>query len=100
MAMLEGYGTRMLLNELTAEAGFRPRLVFESMELTTVAGLVTAGLGVALLPLDDPNLRLPVMAVIPLATTCARELGVVWASGAELSPPVAAFLEFMTEHAG
>lgn len=70
------------------------------MELTTVAGLVTAGLGVALLPLDDPNLRLPGMAVIPLATTRSRELGVVWASGAKLSPPVAAFLEFMTEHAG
>ena len=98
--MLEGYGTRLLLNELTAAAGFRPRLVFESMELTTVAGLVTAGLGVALLPLDDPNLRLPGMAVIPLATTRSRELGVVWASGAKLSPPVAAFLEFMTEHAG
>ena len=100
VAMLEGYGTRLLLNELTAAAGFRPRLVFESMELTTVAGLVTAGLGVALLPLDDPNLRLPGMAVIPLATTRSRELGVVWASGAKLSPPVAAFLEFMTEHAG
>ena len=43
---------------------------------------------------------LPGMAVIPLATTRSRELGVVWASGAKLSPPVAAFLEFMTEHAG
>lgn len=97
VAMLEGYGTRVLLNELTAEAGFRPQLVFESMELTTVAGLVTAGLGVALLPLDDPNLRLPGMAVIPLATTRARELGVVWTSGVEPAPPVAAFLQFVRE---
>ncbi|MGO1949061.1 MAG: LysR family transcriptional regulator [Mycobacteriaceae bacterium] len=100
VAMLEGYGTRLLLDELAADAGFRPRLVFESMELTTVAGLVTAGLGVALLPLDDPNLRLPGMAVVPLATTRSRELGIVWESGAELVPPVAAFLEFVEGRRG
>lgn len=120
VAMLEGFGTRILLDQLTADAGFRPRLVFESMELTTVAGLVTAGLGVALLPLDDPNLRLPGMSVIPLRTQRRRELGIVWAAGAgtgdgvvsgrgtagvagaagrgtagELPPPVQGFLDFV-----
>ena len=57
IGMLPGYGTRMLLDALADDAGFSPHLVFESMELTTVAGLVAAGLGVALLPLDDPYLQ-------------------------------------------
>lgn len=51
IGMLAGYGTRMLLDSMAQEAGFTPRLVFESMELSTVAGLVEAGLGCALLPL-------------------------------------------------
>jgi DNA-binding transcriptional LysR family regulator len=101
VAMLDGFGTRILLDQLSADAGFRPRLVFESMELTTVAGLVSAGLGVALLPLEDPNLRLPGMAVIPLRTQRRRELGIVWTaggadiSGAALPPPVQGFLDFV-----
>ncbi|AGP29870.1 LysR family transcriptional regulator [Corynebacterium terpenotabidum] len=93
VAMLEGFGTRMILDQLSEDAGFRPRLVFESMELTTVAGLVSAGLGVALLPVDDPNLQLPGVRVIPLRTGRQRELGVVWSATAELSPPVASFLD-------
>lgn len=54
IGMLPGYGTRMLLDALAAKAGFSPQLVFESMELTTVAGLVDAGLGTALLPSTTP----------------------------------------------
>lgn len=95
VAMLEGFGTRIILDQLSEEAGFRPTLVFESMELTTVAGLVSAGLGVALLPLDDPNLRLPGMRVIPLETERRRELGVVWSAHREPPAPVAMFLDFV-----
>jgi hypothetical protein len=56
---------------------------------------------VALLPLEDPNLRLPGMAVIPLRTQRRRELGIVWTaggadiSGAALPPPVQGFLDFV-----
>lgn len=95
VAMLEGFGTRLLLDVLAAEHGFRPRLVFESMELTTVAGLVTAGLGVALLPLGDPNLQMAGMSVIPLETARVRELGIVWPGHRAAPPPVAGFLDFV-----
>ena len=72
-----------------------------------MAGLVTAGLGVALLPMGDPNLQMEGMSVIPLDTDRVRELGVVWAAGggggggggssapAAPVPPVAGFLEFV-----
>ncbi|MFH0411429.1 LysR family transcriptional regulator [Corynebacterium sp. L4756] len=92
IGMLPGYGTRMLLDALAAEAGFVPRLVFESMELTTVTGLVEAGLGCALLPLDDPYLN--ATNLIPLEPVRYRELGAVWRSGDD-APPVAQFRAFI-----
>lgn len=92
IGMLPGYGTRMLLDVLAEGAGFTPHLVFESMELTTVAGLVAAGLGVALLPLDDPYLQ--VGSLIPLTPPAYRELGLVWRAGDD-APPVQQFREFI-----
>ena len=94
IGMLPGYGTRMLLDALADSAGFSPRLVFESMELTTVAGLVAAGLGSALLPLDDPYLQ--VGNLVPLQPPAYRELGLVWTKGDE-APPVAQFRDFIVE---
>lgn len=93
IGMLPGYGTRMLLDALATEAGFTPRLVFESMELTTVAGLVTAGLGCALLPLDDPYLGAE--NLVPIEPPRYRELGLVWKPGAP-APPVDRFRAFVT----
>lgn len=95
VAMLPGYGTRMLLDELAEEAGFRPRLVFESMELSTMAGLVCAGLGVALLPLGDPNLVMEGMSLIPLRESRERELGMVWRVDSSRAPAADAFREFV-----
>lgn len=92
IGMLPGYGTRMLLDALAAEAGFAPRLIFESMELTTVAGLVTAGLGCALLPLDDPYLGAE--NLVPIDPPRYRELGLVWKPGSP-APPVDQFREFV-----
>lgn len=90
IAMLPGYGTRLLLDSLADDAGFRPRLVFESMELTTVAGLVSAGLGVALLPIDDPFLSGTDIVLRPIAPAAHRELGMIRRRAAEMTPPVAA----------
>ena len=82
----------MLLDSLASEAGFTPRLVFESMELTTVAGLVAAGLGSALLPLDDPYLK--ARNPVPLQPAAYRELGLVWREGDD-APPVEHFKDFV-----
>ncbi|MBC2681436.1 LysR family transcriptional regulator [Corynebacterium sp. 4HC-13] len=97
VAMLPGYGTRMLLDELTARAGFRPKLVFESMELTTLAGLVSAGLGVAVLPLGDRNIVIPGMELIPLKEKRERELGMVWRRKASPALAAEAFQEFVSQ---
>lgn len=99
IAMLPGYGTRLLLDELTAAAGFRPRLIFESMELTTVAGLVSAGLGIALLPIDDPFLSVTNIVLRPIAPAAHRELGAIHKRG-EPAPPIAALLADIRRLAG
>ncbi|RNE50019.1 LysR substrate-binding domain-containing protein [Corynebacterium alimapuense] len=95
VGMLPGYGTRLLLDRISAGFGFSPRLVFESMELTTVAGLVSAGLGVALLPLDDPYLAPTGIVLRPLDPPEHRELGLVWRADAESAPPIDQFREFV-----
>lgn len=97
IGMLPGYGTRMLLDDLAAAAGVTPRFVFESMELTTVAGLVEAGLGSALLPLEDPYLQ--ARNVIPLDPPAHRELGLVWRPGDD-APAVAQFRDFVCQAEG
>ena len=47
-----GYGVRTLTDSLLRDAGVTARYAFESDELSTAAGLVAAGLGVAVLPSD------------------------------------------------
>ncbi|MFC8527534.1 LysR family transcriptional regulator [Nocardia sp. NPDC057227] len=84
IAMRHGYGMRRLLDELAAAAGLHPRIAFESSDLVTVTGLVAAGLGVALVPLEDPPpgaTPSPAVAKVPLADPGAvREVGLVWAA--------------------
>ncbi|WP_460490666.1 LysR substrate-binding domain-containing protein, partial [Corynebacterium nasicanis] len=96
IGMLPGYGTRLLLDRIAGDLGFSPHLVFESMELTTVAGLVSAGLGVALLPLDDPYLAPRGIVLRPLDPPQHRELGLVWRAGVQEAPPVDQFRRFVT----
>ncbi|WGZ78580.1 LysR family transcriptional regulator [Arthrobacter sp. EM1] len=54
VAMGPGYGMRSLTDALFREAGFRPRIAFESQDTHTARGLVSAGLGVSILPPGGP----------------------------------------------
>lgn len=91
VCMRSGYGLRTLADQLCDGAGFMPRVVIETGQLSIVHGMVRSGVGVALLP------RLAATGaehVVPVADPEARrELGVVWRRSALDSPPVAAFLE-------
>ena len=91
VCMRSGYGLRELADQLCAEAGFTPRVVIETGQLSIVHGMVRSGVGVALLP------RLAAVGAehtVPVSDPVARrELGVVWRPTALESPPVAAFLD-------
>ncbi|MDN6513789.1 MAG: LysR substrate-binding domain-containing protein, partial [Acidipropionibacterium jensenii] len=53
-------------------------VTYESDELSTLVGLVVAGVGVALLPAGDPHLQLAGTVFVPLLTERTREVGLVW----------------------
>ena len=69
------------------EAGFRPRIAFESQDAHTVRGLVSAGLGVSILPPGGTGPGSDAIAragglgwvEIPLESELAfREIGMAW----------------------
>jgi LysR family transcriptional regulator, transcription activator of glutamate synthase operon len=92
VAMQSGFGMRRLLDELCAAAQFQPRIVLESANLTTTAGLVAAGLGIGLLPIDGSEYA-PGVSVLPLADADAyRDVGMIWNSGRPLSRPARNFI--------
>ncbi|RQO41210.1 LysR family transcriptional regulator [Variovorax sp. KBW07] len=53
-----GIGLYWKVQDLCAKAGFRPRMVQEAREASTIAGLVAAGVGIALVPSDTRCIQL------------------------------------------
>jgi DNA-binding transcriptional LysR family regulator len=106
VAMGPGYGMRSLTDAMFREAGFRPRIAFESQDSHTVRGLVSAGLGVSILPPgggSGPGLAAGTgdlgWVEIPLESELAyREIGLAWRErrGRDSEPdPVRLFRELV-----
>ncbi|WP_433680024.1 LysR family transcriptional regulator [Nocardia sp. CA-119907] len=103
ITMPTGFGMRRILEELCAAANIRPRIAFESTDLVTVAGLVAAGLGVAVLPLEDPipaTGALSGLVTVPLADAGAvRDVGLIWSATVPPSDAVRRFRDFTEDWA-
>ena len=108
VAMGPGYGMRSLTDALFREAGFRPRIAFESQDSHTARGLVSAGLGVSILPPGGlaPGRHTPAqpgeLGWVELALDSRlafREIGLAWRErrgGADAEPdPVRLFRELV-----
>ncbi|WP_410674209.1 LysR family transcriptional regulator [Amycolatopsis sp. cmx-4-68] len=80
-----GYALRETTERLCAEAGFAPRVGFEGDEVETLRGLVTAGLGVAVLPLPH-TAAFPAPHLELTDVDAARDIGLAWAAGRNLPP--------------
>ncbi|GAB3145021.1 LysR family transcriptional regulator [Amycolatopsis sp. NPDC004378] len=80
-----GYALRETTERLCAEAGFSPRIGFEGDEVETLRGLVTAGLGVSLLPLPR-SAAFPAPHLELTDVDAARDIGLAWAAGRTLPP--------------
>ncbi|HTX96658.1 MAG TPA: LysR family transcriptional regulator [Mycobacterium sp.] len=92
VAMQPGFGMRRLLDELCAAARFQPRIAVESANLTTTAGLVAAGLGISLMPIDGSDYA-PRVGLLALADADAyRDVGMIWNSTRPLSRPARDFI--------
>jgi DNA-binding transcriptional LysR family regulator len=61
-----GIGLYWQVLRLCASAGFQPRIVREVQELTTIVGLVDAGVGIAIVPADTRSIHLEGVAYVSL----------------------------------
>ncbi|MEH7307451.1 LysR family transcriptional regulator [Neobacillus drentensis] len=95
----EGFIFREQVVQACNAAGFSPRIAFEGKDIDALKGLVSAGLGVALMPemtLVDNTPRSTV--VIPISdTNLTRTVGVIYPTQRKLLPTEALFYQFLLE---
>jgi len=96
IVLKEGQGFRKMTMELCMNAGFMPRIVFESNNMETVQSLVATGMGVTLVPhfiARAPRSEF-VPVYLPLAAPApTRTLVIAYRRGRYLSKAAEAFIE-------
>jgi LysR family transcriptional regulator, transcription activator of glutamate synthase operon len=95
------HSLRQLTDSFCQQARFRPQIVFESDEPSTIRGLIRAGLGIAFVPsLSWRGAVEPAVVVeIPIERPlCRRTIGLSWFTGRSLSPAAQQFREFAIQY--
>ena len=95
VAMKSSYSLRILVDQFFDLAGIHPEITFEGDDVSTISGLVAAGLGVSLLPklagVEHPELRyIPVSFPI-----CKRAVGIAWNTQRQFPPAAICFQQFL-----
>jgi DNA-binding transcriptional LysR family regulator len=92
-------GNRLLLDQALAHVTGRPQISHEAQHVTTMLGLVEAGLGVAAVPsLAMPGKDHPLLVSVPLADpVVTRRVGLIRRKGRTLSPTAQQLYEFLAE---
>ena len=92
-----GFSLRAVTEALCAQVGFTPLVGFEGEEVETLRGLVSAGLGVALLP-EPRRGGAPVAPSLRVTDVRAsREIGLAWVRDRHLPPASVHFREHALE---
>jgi LysR family transcriptional regulator, transcription activator of glutamate synthase operon len=95
------HSLRQLTDSFCQQAGFRPQIVFESDEPSTIRGLIRAGLGIAFVPALSWRgaVEAALVVEIPIENPlCQRTIGLSWLSGRSLSPAAQQFREFAVQY--
>ncbi|GHC84308.1 LysR family transcriptional regulator [Pseudorhodoferax aquiterrae] len=95
-------GNRLLLDQALAGLPGRPEAVYEAQHVTTMLGLVEAGLGVAAVPsLAMPGADHPLLVSVPLVDpVVTRKVGLIRRKGRPLAPAAQQIYEFFLEMKG
>lgn len=97
IGLSESCGLRMTIDDIFLDAGFQPRVSYEVEDLHTVAGFVSAGLGVALLP-KVKELEMDGVAWLKVRKPrCVCLVGLEWKEGRYISPAAKLFRDFLLE---
>ncbi|WP_327098167.1 LysR family transcriptional regulator [Nocardia vinacea] len=97
VALEVGYGLRQVTDRLCREAGFTPRIVIEVTELSTLRALVTAGMGVAVIPTAWPGHTLATPTIPFRDRSISRQYGAVTRAHGPSGQAAQRFLEFVAE---
>jgi DNA-binding transcriptional LysR family regulator len=90
-----GHGLRSVVESLCKQAGFDPDVTFEGDEVTTVVGLVAAGLGISVIP-HVPSLALMNVCWLHISEPRSeRKIGIAWKRNRYLPPPAQQFKMFV-----
>ena len=95
-------GNRLLLDQALSHVPGRPQAIYEAQHVTTMLGLVEAGLGVAAVPsIAMPGPDHPLLVSVPLVDpTVSRKVGLIRRKGRALSPAAQQFFDFFGELKG
>jgi DNA-binding transcriptional LysR family regulator len=94
-------GNRLLIDQALAGLQHRPQALYEAQHVTTLLGLVEAGLGVAAVPsLAMPAEKHPVLVSVPLVEPdVTRAVGLIRKRGRKLAPAAQQLYEFFVDMA-
>jgi DNA-binding transcriptional LysR family regulator len=92
-----GTGLRTRTDRLCREAGFLPRVAFETGNLDRLLALVSAGLGVSLVPASSAATARHRIRVLGFAPPLTRTVGVVWRADRTLPPAAHAMRDLLAE---
>lgn len=97
MAVSKSSGNRMLLDLALAGVAERPQSIYEAQHVTTLLGLVEAGMGVAAVPsLAMPAGDHPVLVSVPLVDPAVtRRIGLIRRKGRSFTPAAERLYELM-----
>ena len=92
-------GNRLLLDQALAGVSGRPQAIYEAQHVTTMLGLVEAGLGVAAVPsMAMPASDHPLLVSVPLVDpVVTRKVGLIRRKGRSLSPAAQQLYDFFTQ---
>jgi DNA-binding transcriptional LysR family regulator len=92
-------GNRLLLDQALSGLSGRPQSIYETQHVTTMLGLVEAGLGVAAVPsIAMPGKDHPLLVSVPLFDpVITRKIGLIRRKGRALSPGAQQLYDFFSE---
>ncbi|MDU5947287.1 MAG: LysR substrate-binding domain-containing protein, partial [Paenibacillus macerans] len=95
----KGFILRDIVVRACANLGFQPKVAFEGDDLDAIKGLVSAGLGLTLLPEIALSEQIPpTIVTVPInEPQVTRDVGVIVPAGREMAPTEKLFYEFLKE---
>jgi DNA-binding transcriptional LysR family regulator len=93
----EGLEMRERINHFCRKAGFTPVMKFEGEDVSTLAGLVSAGLGVTLIPEYQGISESKIKKISVRNPRCYRKIGLTWLKDNPLSPSAERFRSHVIE---